>query len=119
MYYTTERGENVRSKSELIIANMLNKYDIPYQYEAKLVLSGGKVIYPDFTILNVSKRKTVYWEHLGLVSEIDYAEKNYLKLINYEKNDIILGDNLIVTMELGGVALDTELVKRKIEMFLL
>lgn len=53
-YYTT-KGERVRSKSEKIIADTLNRYDIPYQYEMPLDLTDrGKPIriHPDFTIMN-------------------------------------------------------------------
>ena len=55
--YVTENGENVRSKSELIIGNMLYKNNIPYQYEPRVELKNRKVFYPDFVVLNVRKRK--------------------------------------------------------------
>lgn len=46
--YLTDNGERVRSKSELNIANMLYKMEIPYKYECPLTLSNGRTIYPDF-----------------------------------------------------------------------
>lgn len=56
--YETEQGDVVRSKSEVIIANLLyqSRKDILYKYERPLeVLENGrmKTIYPDFTILNI------------------------------------------------------------------
>ena len=38
--YETDKGEIVRSKSELIIANTLAKLGIPYKYECPLFLRG-------------------------------------------------------------------------------
>jgi hypothetical protein len=116
--YQTNRGEMVRSKSEKIIADALNKYNIPYQYEPMLEL-GYNTIYPDFVILNVRTRKTVYWEHLGIVSDIEYATKNFKKIQDYERNGYILGRNLITTMESAEAPIDVRLVEEKIKEFLL
>ena len=61
----TDKGEKVRSKSEMIIANLLAKDGVPYRYECPLELKGMGVIYPDFTVLNIRLRKVFYWEHQG------------------------------------------------------
>ncbi len=116
--YETDRGEFVRSKSEKILADMFNKIKIPYRYETQLRLDENKFIYPDFVCLNVKKRKTIYWEHLGMVGVADYAAKNLTKLEMYEKNGLLLGDNLIVSIETPDSTLDIAAVKRKIELFL-
>ncbi|MEE3440399.1 MAG: hypothetical protein VZR07_10670, partial [Ruminococcus sp.] len=50
--FETQRGEIVRSKSEVIIADALYYANIPYHYE-KPIKVGDRVIYPDFTVLNV------------------------------------------------------------------
>ena len=70
----TEKGERVRSKSELIIADMLSKEGIPYRYEYPLYLNGFGKIYPDFIVLNVKKREELYWEHFGMMDDPEYAE---------------------------------------------
>ena len=116
--YKTNRGELVRSKSEKIIADTLDRYGIPYQYEPFLEL-GNSSVYPDFAVLNLKKRKTLYWEHLGIVSENDYATKNFKKLQMYEKNGYYLGTNLIITMESDMVMLDIKNVEEKINELLL
>ena len=59
--FTTNKGEQVRSKSELNIANALAAKGIPYKYECPLTLKGGNPIYPDFTVLDVKKRRVIYW----------------------------------------------------------
>ncbi len=56
----TSKGERVRSKSEIIIADFLNKEGIPYRYEYPLYLYGIGKIYPDFTTLNTHTRKEIY-----------------------------------------------------------
>ncbi len=116
--YQTNRGEMVRSKSEKIIADALAKYNVPYQYEPLLEL-GYNTIYPDFVILNVRTHKTIYWEHLGIVSDIEYATKNFKKIQDYEKNGYIQGRDLITTMESSDAPIDVRLVEEKIKEFLL
>ena len=59
----TSREERVRSKSEIIIADTLSRESIPYRYECPLHIPDVGNIYPDFTVLNVAKRKELYWEH--------------------------------------------------------
>lgn len=116
--YETNRGEMVRSKSEKIIADALEKYRVPYQYEPMLEL-GYSTVYPDFIALNRRTRKTLYWEHLGLVSDIEYAVKNFKKIQSYEKKGYLLGRDLITSMESTDAPIDIRLVEAKIKEFLL
>lgn len=97
--FMTEKGERVRSKSEVMIANTLYKYGIPYKYEFPVMLNNGRTAYPDFTVLLPKKRKMVYWEHLGKMGDYDYVARNLRKLDDYKKVGIHLGVNLIVTYE--------------------
>ena len=97
--FYTAKGERVRSKSELIIADLLNKEDIPYRYEASVYLKGWGLVYPDFTVLNVKKRQEFYWEHLGMMDDPSYAEKALQKISMYEQNGIFPGEKLIITYE--------------------
>ncbi len=85
------RGEYVRSKSEKILADYFYSNNIPYKYEPRYEFDDFRNKYPDFVVLNVQKRKTIYWEHLGRVGESDYATRNFAKLMDYEKNGLILG----------------------------
>ena len=62
--FETEQGELVRSKSEVIIANILNQHksDILYKYERPLELVIDrkiKTIFPDFTLLNVHTGRVI------------------------------------------------------------
>ena len=115
----TLRGEKVRTKSEQILADTFYHLGIPYQYEPEFVLNTGYCKYPDFVLLNVIQRKTYYWEHMGLTDEHGYATKNFKKLLVYEKNGLILGENLILSLETEDMQLDMDMVNRKIREYLL
>ena len=129
MVYKTEQGEMVRSKSELIIANILykNREMLKYKYERplELMIEGHtQTIYPDFTILNVRTGKLVYWEHAGRMDDPRYAA-NFVKKINtYIDNGIIPGKNLIVTYEtvnspivIQHIQLQIEILKQNMMIF--
>lgn len=116
--YQTNHGEMVRSKSEKIIADALDKYKIPYQYEPLLEL-GYNTVYPDFVVLNTKTKETIYWEHLGIVSDADYAVKNFKKLQAYDKNGYSLCKNLIITMESSDIPLDINSVEKRIREYLM
>ena len=111
----TEQGEQVRSKSEKILADLFYKYQIPYVYEPKIMLKNGHMVCPDFAILNLRTRKTIYWEHLGLIDQEEYATKNLEKLNRYEESNLILGDNLLISMESSKKGLNTKTVEKQIK----
>ena len=103
--HTTSRGLHVRSKSELLIAEKLYEFDIPFRYE-EVIMIAGRQYAPDFKILRKSG-KLVYWEHLGLMENQDYRHKNKWKLSVYEHAGIVPWRNLIVTYDEydGGINL--------------
>lgn len=115
--YRTEKGEIVRSKSELNIANMLHKFKIPYNYEMPFVLKSGIVIHPDFTVWDSKKRREVYWEHRGMMDDSDYALHSVKRLKDYSKNNVIIGDNLIITEETSLQPLGTDEIERIIKTY--
>jgi len=115
--YETNRKERVRSKSELTIANMLAEKGIPYKYESPLTFHGGTVIYPDFTVLNRTTRKEIYWEHRGMMDDRNYARQAVFKLKSMMKNGIVLGDNLIITEETSDNPLGTDEIEMVIDAY--
>lgn len=114
----TLKGERVRSKSELIIADILNKEGVPYRYEYPLYLRGMGRIFPDFTVLNIKKREEVFWEHFGMMDDPVYAEAAIKKIATYEQNGIFLGENLILTYETRKNPINQKLVRGLIEHYL-
>ncbi len=117
--YLTARGELVRSKSEKILADLFEKFDIPYVYEPQIILPNGKSLYPDFALLNVRTRKTVYWEHFGLITDGDYASHALLKVNQFDKMGIEVGKELVISMESDEIPLDIKQIEKKIKEYLL
>ncbi|MCR5474252.1 MAG: hypothetical protein K6F28_03505 [Lachnospiraceae bacterium] len=117
--YQTQRGELVRSKSEKILADLFEKFGIPYVYEPQITAVNGKNLYPDFALLNVRTRRTVYWEHFGLISDGEYAQNALTKINLYEQMGIEVGKNLIITMESERMLLDIKRIEKKIREYLL
>ena len=72
-------------------------------------------IYPDFTVLNVKKRKEYYWEHFGMMDDPSYAEKVLQKLSTYEQNGIFPGEQLIITFETRKNPLNQKQISNLIE----
>ena len=121
--FLTSRGERVRSKSEMIIADILAKHGVPYKYECPLRLAandgaGPLMVYPDFTCLNLRTREQFLWEHFGRMDDPEYSHKTVAKLRGYRKNGFILGKNLLITMESDGLPLDRKDVESLVKNFL-
>lgn len=116
--YTTARGERVRSKSEVIIADTLNRLHVPYRYEYPLKLKSGQTFYPDFLCLNVRTRREYIWEHFGMMDDSDYLKKALWKLQLYNDNDYFPGINLIITMESLGSPIKTRQFEQIIKTYL-
>ena len=73
--HRTDNGIMVRSKSEVIVANELEKAGLDWHYENDgnyIIINGNKYL-PDFIINH--NGKTYYWEHLGLLNKEDYRER--------------------------------------------
>lgn len=114
--YETDNGELVRSKSEVIIANILakNSEHLLYKYERPLeVVAAGRIhiIHPDFTIINVHTGKIVYWEHAGRMDDARYADDFVKKMNIYTENRLFQGDDVIVTYETMNCPLNIHNVK--------
>ena len=130
-YICTARGERVRSKSEVIIADTLFRYNIPYRYEFPITLKrsnsadirrdfGSSItLYPDFLCLNTRTRTEFYWEHFGLMDDPAYSNNAAGKLRLYTENGILAGRNLIITMETQTEPPSIKALEKLIEEFLL
>lgn len=112
-----QNGMLVRSKSEAIILGQLETFNIPYRYEAKLVL--GEISYfPDFTILNPRDNSLIYWEHFGMADDDEYSNSMRKKLEIYSEYDIVQWSNLITTFETESKPLNAQTVNNLIRAFL-
>lgn len=120
--YFTTKGERVRSKSEKIIADELFRYSVPYKYEMPVELREGNrklIFYSDFTALNRRTGKRWIIEHFGLMDRMSYLETAMRKLDTYERNEILLGENLILLHETSNYPLNTRVLRKYIETYLI
>ncbi len=111
--FYTRRGLRVRSKSEIIIADILDEMEIPFLYEKPLKLK-GEMIYPDFTILNAKERKEIYWEHFGMMDDKEYRDEAFMKIRKYEEDGLYQYDSVIWTFETGKIPLNTRDIRKMI-----
>ncbi|MDO4179144.1 MAG: helicase-related protein [Phascolarctobacterium sp.] len=109
--HRTLDGNQVRSKSEVIICNLLYNNKISYTYEKTLKTPSGEFMSPDFTI-ELPDGTEIYWEHLGMIGQQEYSKDWIRKLDLYDK---YFPDQLIYTYESCNLSQDAqELLERKI-----
>ncbi len=113
--YATNNGEKVRSKSEMMIANLLLEMHLPYQYEKPLFLDGAWH-YPDFTILDLSTRTEVYYEHFGLMDQENYQAGAFAKIARYEHAGFALGNQLLFSFESSQTPFDIGQIRHRLQM---
>ena len=90
LIHRTRQNDMVRSKSEVIIADLLFSKNIDYQYESPLPdLDGGLPRYPDFKFEDDEMGITYFWEHLGMLRQPKYRRRWERKLKWYRKQGIL------------------------------
>ena len=119
LIHRTLRGEMVRSKSEVIIANMLFEAGIDYEYEKELDLGDDGIRIPDFTIENAESGLQFYWEHCGMLGNERYRKRWDEKKEIYKKHGIEEGDNLIVSKDALNGSIDSAQIKALIDKYLI
>ena len=117
--YFTANGERVRSKSEILIADALNRCGIPYRYEYPTHIPGNGMVHPDFTCLNVRQRKVCIWEHNGMMSDSTYTDYAVKKIEMYTLAGYSPGDNLILSFETASHPLSSRIIEMNIKKYLL
>ncbi|MBQ9016295.1 MAG: hypothetical protein IJ109_09310 [Firmicutes bacterium] len=111
--HSTSRGLKVRSKSEaLIIESLYHYHDIPHRYE-QVQQIGNLIIAPDLTFEGYDHRE-FYLEHLGMMDDPEYAQRNFRKLASYYSIGLIPGDNLLLTFDRNGT-LDLQVIQAMIQ----
>jgi hypothetical protein len=118
LIHRTTRGELVRSKSEVIIANLLDGLGLPYGYEQPFMGPDGSVRYPDFTVDDAESGRRLLIEHLGMMDRPDYVRRWKAKENWYRNAGVVPASEgnaevgLLATTEMGGF--DAAAVKAKI-----
>ncbi len=112
LIHKTKKGIYVRSKSEVIIANLLHDADIVFEYEKRYDTEKGWRL-PDFTI-PTSADEIIILEHLGMLHKPSYKEEWEQKKQFYERNGFTIGDNLFTTDEDANGAIDSEKISMEV-----
>jgi exodeoxyribonuclease V alpha subunit len=118
LVYGTTRGDRVRSKSELIVADLLHRYEqegkLSYEYEKELFAPGGDpgdFRLPDFTIH--AGGRTFYWEHCGMMDDPAYRKRwQEVRLPWYKRHGF--ADRLIVTEDGVANPIDSGAIEREV-----
>lgn len=115
---TTSFGLKVRSKSELMIAELLYAAGIPFHYDAAIEiydLNYNKVYrYVDF-LIKTPEGEEIIWEHFGMFGIKEYRDNAMRRFIEFFQNGIFQPDNLIITMDGPNGQLDMRAIERIIE----
>lgn len=114
--FITSKNERVRSKSELIIAESLIKNNILFHYEYPIKINNA-VFYPDFCCYNINKRKTIFWEHFGMMDNLEYLNKAIEKIKFYQENNFQIGTDVVFTMESSSVPISSKQIEKVINLY--
>ncbi len=113
IHKTLKDGLIVRSKSEVIIANMLHQRGIEFEYERTLEENGKRCI-PDFTFEDASGDPIIL-EHLGMLNVPSYAEAWKRKLEFYKSIGYEEGENIFTTRDDDNGSIDSIAIKKVID----
>ncbi len=121
LIHRTARGELVRSISEVVVADALNAEGIEYHYEKALHGADGIERYPDFTAEDPATGITVYWEHLGMLSDPTYSNRWDKKLEWYKAMDLqpngrenAKGERLVTSQNRMDGAIDSAQIRQQV-----
>ncbi|MBR0309166.1 MAG: hypothetical protein IJH92_09800 [Mogibacterium sp.] len=106
--HKTDDGTMVRSKSEVIIYNLLLRMGVTFVYELPLRTS-NKTFYPDFTILSeVDYKSVILIEHQGMMEKEEYRERFTNRVYDYLCAGYVQGINIFYTFDKIDGGVDTD-----------
>ena len=112
----TMKGDYVRSKSELNIANMMYMKGIPYRYEEVTELC-GETIAPDFAVYRESDGKVLFLEHFGMMYNRKYRDDFAWKVHLYIKAGYMPYRDVFFTFEDLDGNIDTQFIDYLMETY--
>ncbi len=102
-----------RSKSEMIIAQILDALGLEYKYEP-IVMLNGMERHPDFAVYCPETGRYFFIEHLGRMADPKYRMDNVAKMELYENVGIRDGIDIVYTTEFGLGSFNADVVVGKI-----
>lgn len=113
-YSCVYNGIKMTSRAEVTIAEVLSSLDLEFLYEPKVHI-GAKYFVPDF-LVNVPELDCCFFiEYLGMLSNDEYANKNFDKIRLYQANGISTDSALLVIWDNGKSMTDPTKVRLQIE----
>ncbi len=113
---STKKGDKVRSKSEVIIANAVAVRGLQYRYEEVTYINGYKKA-PDFKVIDPRTGRIIYWEHLGLITDMEYLKQALFRIADYIRDGIVPGVNLILTFDDAENHIDSLMIERTLDLW--
>ena len=89
------RGVCMRSRGEVIIAQILDSLGMEYKYEPGIKI-GSELYCPDFAVYLPEFERCFFIEFLGMLDNKDYALKNGLKIGNYLNSGMVINKDIIL-----------------------
>ena len=107
------RDHLFRSKSEMLVAQILDSLGLEYKYEPVVIINGLER-HPDFAVYCPEAGRYFFIEHLGCMDDPKYRYDNLVKVEMYEKAGIRNGIDIIYNTEFGRGNFTTAAVLGKI-----
>ena len=102
-----------RSKSEVLIAQLLESLGLEYKYEPLMVIN-GKERWPDFAVYCPETNRFFLIEHLGMMDKTNYRIENAEKILDYETAGFRTDIDIIYSMEFGPGSFSIDAVYGKL-----
>ncbi len=106
-------GHNFRSKSEVMIAQIINSLGMEYKYEVEICI-GTKIYYADFAVYCHETGRFFFIEHFGLMGDEEYRAHTFQKITIYSKSGLTEGLDILYTFENANNSFYADVYKGKI-----
>ncbi|MGG7643912.1 AAA family ATPase [Rhodovulum sp. YNF3179] len=118
LVHRTTTNDFVRSKSEVIVANILTDLGLEYTYEKRFVGYDGTSRFPDFTVEDDDTGQTILIEHLGMLNHPGYKSAWERKLEWYASNGVTTDGGrramLVITRDGADGSIDAAEINRQL-----
>lgn len=112
------KGVYFRSKSEVLVAMVLDSHGLEFKYEAALHIN-GRTIYPDFVIRGKRDGKIFIWEHFGLIYLDKYRRNMYERLEELHQAGFNPWDNLLMSFDSEDGSIDIDFIEKMVNLYLM
>lgn len=116
--HTARCGIMMRSRGEVIIANILDRIEIGFRYEQWLRLPHDINLVPDFTVIDPVTHKFKYIEYCGMMGDPDYSKDFVRKINKYRKAGLIPGIDVLFLFDTDDNGVDEPELEKAIRIFM-